>query len=533
MFLKDFEKRMKKVGVYALIIRNTISKQRWKNFHFEEDYEAINFVFAVLLFIMEESLKDEICTIDDIAAFIDDVNNRSFKKPLTYEECVKLADFVVNTVLCDDGKTMYFQGFNFEENEYEDIHISFLENKIVYVDNTIRRVSYRLSNDGYNLMLSTLEIENNLSITIQEIIFKEHLKKAEYKKAVDDIKNMFKLIRIQIQKMNDAVRRIRQNVLNYSVEEYKDLLNENIESLDSIRTKLFYHRDSIEENIADLNEKNINVKKLDQKEKENLKNLNEIQRYINSSLDEQQKLLGAHFDFKSVYSKQLEEMTTMSIIKRYNIQTDLYDKVLDDSSKLDNLDNVLRPLFISKPDKIYNINKCLQYQRAIKKEDIESDEEIEFDEEEYSREKELKKREKLKKYETCIKTILEFFKENKKISLEDISFAANKDENLKRNLIPNIEIFREVVINFLSSRAIDINALKEEKNKSIYDSEDYEFNLSEMILNIVENDIDLSFIENIKICKNEENKKVKFYEVETDDKFIKVLNCSDIVFECD
>ena len=162
MFLKDFEKRMKKVGVYALIIRNTISKQRWKNFHFEEDYEAINFVFAVLLFIMEESLKDEICTIDDIAAFIDDVNNRSFKKPLTYEECVKLADFVVNTVLCDDGKTMYFQGFNFEENEYEDIHISFLENKIVYVDNTIRRVSYRLSNDGYNLMLSTLEIENNL-----------------------------------------------------------------------------------------------------------------------------------------------------------------------------------------------------------------------------------------------------------------------------------------------------------------------------------------------------------------------------------
>ena len=522
MFLKDFEKRMKKVGVYALIVRNTISKQRWKNFHFEEDYEAINFVFAVLLFIMEESLKDEICTIDDIAAFIDYVNNRSFKKPLTYDECVKLADFVVNTVLCDEGKTMYFQGFDFAENEYKDIHISFLENKIVYVDNTIRRVSYRLSNDGYNLMLSTLEIENNLSITIQEIIFKEHLKKAEYKKAVDDIKNMFNLIRIQIQKMNDAVRRIRQNVLNYSVEEYKVLLNENIESLDSIRVKLTHHRDSVEENIADLTEKNINVKKLDQKERENLKNLNEIQRYINSSLDEQQKLLGAHFDFKSVYSKQLEEMTTMSIIKRYNIQTDLYDKVLDDSSKLDNLDNVLRPLFISKPDKIYNINKCLQYQRAIKKEDIESDEEIEFDEEEYSREKELQRREKLKKYEICIKTILEFFKENKKISLYEISSVANEDENLKRSLIPNIEIFREVVINFLSSREIDINALKEEKNKSIYDSEDYEFNLSEMLLNIVENDIDLSFIENIKIYKKILKKSKKI-----------VLNCSDIVFECD
>lgn len=211
----------------------------------------------------------------------------------------------------------------------------------------------------------------------------------------------------------------------------------------------------------------------------------------------------------------------------------MYDKILDDSSKLDNLDNLFRPLFISKPDKIYNINKSLQYQRNIKKEDIELDEEIEFDEEEYSREKELKKREKLKKYERCITTILEFFKENKKISLDEISLLANKDENLKRNLIPNIEIFREIVINFLSSREIDINSLKEEKNKSIYDNEDYEFNLSEMLLNIVENDIDLSFIENIRIYKNRDNKKVKFYEVETDDKFIKVLNCSDIVFECD
>ena len=533
MFLKDFDKRMKKVGVYALIIKNTINKQKWKNFYFEDDYESINFVFAVLLFIMEESLKDEICTIDDIAAFIDDVNNRSFKKPLTYDECLKLADFVVNTVLCDDGKTMYFKGFDFEENDYKDIHISFVENKIVYIDNTIRRVSYRLSNDGYNLMLSTLEVENNLSITIQEIIFKEHLKKAEYKKAVDDIKNMFNLIRIQIQKMNDAVRRIRQNVLNYSVEEYKVLLDENISSLDSIRVKLSLHRDSVEENIANLKEKHINIKKLDQKEKENLKNLNEIQKYINASLDEQQKLLGAHFDFKSVYSKQLEEMTTMSIIKRYNIQTDLYDKVLDDCTKLDNLDSVLRPLFISQPDKIYNINKCLQYQRTIKKENQEIDEEIEFDEEEYSREKELQKKEKLKKYQSCIRTILEFFKENKKISLEEISEIANKDEILKQSLIPNIEIFREVVINFLSSKEIDISALRDEKNKSIYDNEDYEFNLSEMMLNLIENDIDLSFIENIKVYKNLEGKKVKFYEVESDDKFIKALNCSDIIFECD
>ncbi|MGL5711721.1 MAG: hypothetical protein ACRCX2_01770 [Paraclostridium sp.] len=530
MFLKNFDKRMKKVGAYSILIKNAINKNTWKNYKFNEFYEQINLIFSVMLFIMEESLKDNTCTIDDIGSFIDETNTRHFKKSLSYDECLDLANFIVNTVLCDDGKTMYFNGFDFDENEYREINISYLSNKIVYIDDVKRRVSYQLSDEGYNLILSTLEIENNLSITIQEIIFKMHLEKADYDKAVDDIKNMFSLMRIQLQKMNDAVRRIRNNVLNYSVEEYKILLNENIDSLGDIRQKLVYHRGFVDEKIKELKERDINVAKLDKSEAKNLKHLSEIEKYLNQSIEEQQELLRTHFDFKAIYSRELEEMTNMSIIKRFNIQSDLYEKVLEDSNKLDNLDYLFRPLLISPLNKIYNINKCLQYQRKISLKESEEDEEVSFEELDYIKEKEEKAKERLKQYETSLKTILDLVVNKDKNSLLDISKETFNKKDLKMKLIPNIEVFREIIIELLKAKELNIKELKEEIENSINDNSNYEFNLSNMVLEIVHSNIEFKDIEIIKICKNLEVTQVKFYEVKSDNKTIKTLNCSDVVF---
>ena len=186
-FLKDFDIRMKKVGSYVLLCKNSMFKNTWKNYGFEETHEYMNLIFAVMLYIMEESLKDEFCTMDSIGSFIDDVNMKYFKKSLSYEECKDLGEFIVNVVLCDEGKAMYFKGFDFKEGEYTDIYISFVSNKIVYVDDVVKRTSYYLTDDGYSLLLSTLEIESNMKLTIHEMIFKLHLEKASYDKAVDDV----------------------------------------------------------------------------------------------------------------------------------------------------------------------------------------------------------------------------------------------------------------------------------------------------------------------------------------------------------
>ena len=84
-FLKHFPKRMKSVGLYAMLIQNSIQKTTWKQYGFLKNDEQINMIFTVLLYIMEQSLKEENCVMDDIGAYIDTVNMQSFCKDMTYD----------------------------------------------------------------------------------------------------------------------------------------------------------------------------------------------------------------------------------------------------------------------------------------------------------------------------------------------------------------------------------------------------------------------------------------------------------------
>ncbi len=299
-FLKHFPRRMKSVGLYAVLMQNSIQKTTWKQYGFLKTDEQINMIFAVLLYIMEQSLKEEHCTMDDIGTYIDAVLSRHFQKMLNYEECRQLGDFIVNTILSNEGKAMYFDGFDFEENVYEHLHISYVANRIVYVDQEFRRTSYYLTDDGYNLLLSTLEIENNMKLTVHEMIFQMHLEKQSYDKAADEIKNVFNLLRVQLQKIQDAMGKIRRNALSYSVRDYETILLENLSTIQDTKQKFQDYREMVKSRARELEEKNINVQQLLPKEVEKLSFLREIEGYLNRTIDEHQKILGSHFDLKAL-----------------------------------------------------------------------------------------------------------------------------------------------------------------------------------------------------------------------------------------
>ena len=48
-FLKNFPKRMKNVGLYGVLIQNSIQKTSWKQFGFLKFDEQMNLIFAVML----------------------------------------------------------------------------------------------------------------------------------------------------------------------------------------------------------------------------------------------------------------------------------------------------------------------------------------------------------------------------------------------------------------------------------------------------------------------------------------------------
>lgn len=527
-FLKQFPKRMKHVGMFNMLIQNSSQKQIWKNYGILKTDEQLNIIFSLLLYIMEQSLKEENCTLDDIGAYIDDVNTAYFEKNMSYEDCKKLGDFIVNVVLSNEGRAMYFDGFDFEHKAYKILNISYVANRIVYIDSDVKRTSYYLTDDGYNLLLSTLEIENNMKLTIHEMIFKMHLEKQSYDKAVDEIKNVFNLLRIQLQKIQEAILKVRRNALNYSVSDYQVLLEENLETIEATKQKFKNYRDTVKKRATELEDENINVKKLSKKDEENLNNLKIIETYLNRGIDEHQKILNSHFDLKILYEKELEMLSQMSLIQRFSLRNELYDKILEDASKLEEVDVFLRPLFHRVPKKIYNLCKSMELQRPVRKKMEEEDEEIiDFSEEEWQAELLKRQQEKLVKYENSLNYILDIVIEKGNVTLEEVRNIIGDSQEDMIKLIPNIDIFKEIMVELIKSKEIDFVELRKEKSEYITE-ESFEFNLNEMLLNIDNKAKHNKHIKKLYVARTEDKKVVEFENIVDEDGEVRIIRCSNV-----
>lgn len=528
-FLKKFPRRMKNVGLYAVIIQNSSQKLSWKQYGFTKFDEQINLLFEVLLYIMEQSLKEEKCTMDDIATYIDTINVQYLRKDISYEQCHQLGDFIVNTVLSNEGRPMYFGGYDFEKNEYEEMHISYVANKIVYVENEARRTSYYLTDDGYNLLLSTLEIEDNMKFNIHEIIFRLHLEKQSYDKAVNDIKNVFNLMRIQFQRVQEAMRQIRRNALSYSVDEYEEVLVGNLNTITDTKKKFQEYKTVIQERVKDLEEENINIRKLSKKEQQDLNNLRVIEEYLTRVLDEHQKILNSHFDLKILYTEELERLSQARLIQRFSMRRDLYDKVLKQADTLENMDMFLRPLFNRNPEKIYNLNKAFSYEKSVNAGmEKDTEEEVDFDEEAFRREKEEKLQKKLLVYEKSLQYLLEKASVTGEVSLGQLKDRLDIYPEEKEIFIPNVDVFKEIMVELIRNRTIDIATLKKERREYIQEQPDG-FQLNEMILKLVEEQPENNDITSIEVERLENEEAITFSEIKDEENRRKTIRCSNVL----
>lgn len=523
-FLKQFSRRMKNVGMYAVLLKNVMYKSTLKQYGFELLEEQVTLVFAVMLFIMEQSLRDEICTMDDICQFADELNLKYFHKNITYDNMKEAINFVVNTILGNAGEAIYFDCYDFEKEKYERKNIRYISNKAVNVDaqghmesisvnSGVRRTSYYMTEDGYNLLLGTLEIESNMKLTVQEMIFKLHLERAEYDKAVDTIKDIFSQIKIQLKKVEEAMLRIRHNALNYSVEEYRQTMRENLQMIEDTGKKFHEYEELVQLRVHELEEQNINIHKLDEKELENLANLKVIEKYLQRTISSHQAILNMHMDFKTVYDEQLFQITQMSLIKRFDLRKELYQPILEDASRLTNIEIFLNPLLSNEPDRIYNPGKALEYQKPVRKNGGEDTEVISFDEEAWEEERKERIAKKQALYDGILSTLLGAVMQNGgNISLEQLMQSISDEQ--KEKMTADIGALKTVVVELLREKCVDIERLKKERRDYILE-ENEEFHLGESLLRLF-GDLEVSRIvaeriedgKEVVLCRQENGRRI-------------------------
>lgn len=528
-FLKDFTRRMKCVGLYALLYDNSSQKYIWKERGFNTLDEQLNVIFSVMLYIMEQSLKEESCTIDNITVFLDILNEKYYKKSMSYDECSDLAKFIVNVVLSNEGRPMYFGGYDYEQQEMKELHISYVNNRIIYDEQDVRRTSYYLTDDGYNLLLGTLEVESNLKLTIQEMIFKLHLEKQSYDKALDDVKNIFNLMRIQLQKIQAAMLRIRRNALEYSVSEYSELLYDNLQTIDQSKKKFKGHRDVVQARVEDLEKQNISLDSLPPDDVAKLRNLREIDNYLGRAIDEYQKILNNHFDLKALYTAELEKVSQMSLVQRFNLRADFYEKLLTNPECLQNLDIFLHPLFNKEPEKAVNPNLFLELQKVrLLEAEWEEGATESFDAEAWEAEQRKLLAERLAQYEASLTVILKYTISKGQLRLSELIKQLSQDE--RERLVPNIAVFKEIMVELLKVQEIDINSMRIERAEFIQE-ETKDFRLQSMLLDILDKRAQWQRVKKLIVHRLPEANPVLLKQLDENTGVLKNIRCSDVMLK--
>ncbi|MCR5815099.1 MAG: hypothetical protein K6G15_11505 [Desulfovibrio sp.] len=538
-FLREFTRRMKVVGMYAVLLANSGQKQKWKQHGFETEDEQITLLFATLLFIMEQSLREENCTLDEVAAFIDDLNSEYLHKPMSIEDCHDLGDFLVNTVLSNDGLQMHFQGYDFDKGAYQEIYISYVANKIVYDALENRRTSYYLTDNGYSLLLGTLEVENNMRLTIQEIIFNEHLKKRNFDKALDDIKNIFELMRIEKLKNDEAISRIRQNILNFSVEEYSRRLDETFGTIKDTRAKLEKYKNLVNDRVKVIESEHIDLEHISEEDAGKLEKLREISCYLDRTIDCHMGIMESYNTYRDICAREMENFLRMTRVERFSFSQDIFEKILDDASLLGQSVAFLYPLFTRDPRKIFNLNKVFTPQRKREERSQQASvEELDFDEESWRREQRLKAEEKNARYRSCLLAILEESGRTGQTTLAALCARCQEDAAYQARLLPDISIFKEIMVDLIRAAVFSVERLREEhaqivqvRNTEASQPAALEgLKIGDLLLSIVDHEAGWHNLEELVVRKISQVPDVLFHGLMDETGRPRQLACTDICF---
>ncbi|MBR3665354.1 MAG: hypothetical protein IKO41_06075 [Lachnospiraceae bacterium] len=536
-FLREFSRRMKVVGMYAVLLSNSGQKQKWKQYGFDKEDEQITMLFATLLFIMEQSLREENCTLDEVATFIDDLNGDYFHKSMSIEDCHDLGDFLVNTVLSNDGLQMHFDAYDFAKGAYQEVYISYVANKIVYDALENRRTSYYLTENGYSLLLGTLEVENNMRLTIQEIIFNEHLKKRNFDKALDDIKNIFELMRIEKLKNDEAISRVRQNILNFSVEEYSRRVDETFGTIRETRAKLEKYKNMVNDRVKVIESEHIDIEHISEEDAGKLEKLREIVSYLDRTIDCHMGIMHSYNDYREICAREMENFLRMTRVERFSFSQDIFEKILDDATLLSRTHLFLHPLFNRNPKKIFNVNKVFTPQRKREEhQQEESVESLDFDEAGWLAEQRQKAAIKNTRYRSTLLAILEACAETGSTTLAALCARCVDEPAFQERLIPSISIFKEIMVDLIRTAQFSVAHLREEHEETLQVRDTSQtaplegLKIGELVLSIVDQEAGWHSLEELTVRKISQVPDVLFRGLMDEEGRPKQLACTDICF---
>lgn len=359
-FLEGFDKRMQIVAVADLIVNR--KNRNMEIEHMFNDKRLDNVAFSVLVFIMEQTLtEDTECNMKAISAFLYELLNKDCHIELSKEIVNQVSEYIIKNILQNDGLAVYYPVMKYPQGTYEDVRIKLIDDRVKETPDGQRITYYVLTEQGYDFLFRTKEVDQEISFSVEEFKLRELIKRKNYKKALQQSMNLIQMVRQKKRDIGQFMLKIRENIYDVDIGRFEDLVNstyelltEEYEMLGEIMHMVKLSEERIREDYSLTGKVGDDIKKAQRE-------IAQIRENLNMTLSEQRDLIISRQSLSKIYAETISEAFSYTLEKRFDIEEEILKKLEQSTEEvLPVLWQLLNNLFL--PDCYKHINIGLFYE---------------------------------------------------------------------------------------------------------------------------------------------------------------------------
>lgn len=495
-FLDGFEKRMEIIGIVESIVN-----RKNRNMELErlfDDNDFINLVFSVLLYIMEKTLsEDSDCDSDHIMSFIESILPEYYHIKLDNTKVIQLTSYIIKNVLQNEGTPYYFQSINYSTNSKINITIRLITDRVQEINGTYK-INYSLTDQGYDFLFRTKEVDQEIKMTIEELKLKELIKRKNFKKAYEQSLELIQMVRHKKNDIKNFMIKIKENIHDVDIDEYENLINSTYDLLNEEYDLLIEIMDMSKKSEDKIKQEYELSKNLDDSLKKAQSEIKKINNNIKTVLSEQKDLILNRQSLSKVYIDTIGDSFIYSMENRFDIEDIILKKMEQHVEMTEKFWQLVNPLFLPNIYKNLNVQSIYGPQGMIK---LDEEEKINYIEDEYLEED--KEKEKIQRvnalYVEILNYIIKFSFENKCVCTLAGIIDALKDDEILDEFIEDRLLFT-TLLKLYDIGVIDIASWKQSKSQTIMNPSE-EFNLEYCLYQLLEKYEYMSEIKRIELIK--------------------------------
>lgn len=307
--LQDFEKRMRFVNLIKYWLQRSKPTEIRELLHNDDD-KTDNLILMVMVFIMDSTLRyGERCTKQDITAFLRELADVYDYEP---ESAKLLADYIVTDVLQSNGKVRSFDTFYSADERFRD------QRSLIILEQ--QNGSYVLTNEAYEFLFRTKEIDNELDFSVNRFKLQEFIKRGNYSKALRESRELVSRVRNLKTRMDDFMLRCRTNISEVTEDEYEEIVTQVKDSFEDENKQLSDIRTLVSAKLQAITDAQIDQNdNIGQTEKE----IREILENIDTVISEQSRVFNQKFTLSELYAELLDDSFSYFQAGRFEFEQEL------------------------------------------------------------------------------------------------------------------------------------------------------------------------------------------------------------------